>query len=170
MNAIIETDRLILRKFTIQDYKEVYEFGSNKEVQKYTGDPVIESLDAAKELIRNVWYEDYKKYGYGRWATIYKPDNKLIGFAGLKYLPEIDETDIGFRFLPKYWGKGIATEASIEIIKYGFEKLNLKRIIGVAMPVNIGSCKVLTKIGLEFYKVDEYEGDGESYNWYKIES
>ena len=169
MNTIIETDRLILRRFDIKDFKEVYDFGSNKEVQKYTGDIIIESRDAAKELIKNVWYEDYKKYGYGRWATIYKPDNKLIGFAGLKYLPEIDETDIGFRFLPEYWGKGIATEASVEIIKYGFEKLNLNRIIGVAMPENIGSCKVLTKIGLEFYKIDEYDGDGGTYNWYKIE-
>jgi len=169
MNAIIETDRLILRKFTIEDYEGVYEFGSNLEVQKYTGDKIIESKEEAKSLIKNVWYEDYKKYGYGRWATIYKPENKLIGFAGLKYLPELDETDIGFRFLPPYWGKGLATESSIEIIKYGFEKLNLNRIIGIAMPENIGSCKVLTKLGLEFYKVDEYDGDGGEYNWYQIE-
>lgn len=169
MSTIIETDRLILRQFTLDDYKEVYDFGSNWEVLKYTGDPKLESQEAAKELIKSVWYEDYKNYGYGRWATIYKPYNNLIGFAGLKYLPEFDEADIGFRFLPEYWGKGIATEASIEIIKYGFEKLNLERIIGIAMPENIGSCKVLTKIGFEFYKVDEYDGDGGAYNWYKIE-
>ncbi len=169
MTPIIETDRLILRAFNINDYKDVYEFGSNKEVLEYTGDKAIESFDDAKELIKNVWFEDYKRYGYGRWATIYKPDNRLIGFAGLKFLPEFNETDIGFRFLPKYWGKGIATEASIEILKYGFEILKLKRIIGIAVPENIASCKVLQKIGLEFYKTDEYDGDGKSYNWYKIE-
>jgi len=116
-----------------------------------------------------VWYEDYKKYGYGRWAVIYKPENKIIGFAGLKYLPEFKETDIGFRFLPEYWGKGIATEVSIEIIKYGFEKLNLHKIVGIAIPDNIGSCKVLEKIGLSFYKIDEYDGDGKEYNWHKID-
>lgn len=165
----IETDRIILREFTIADYKDVYEFGSNLEVQKYTGDKIIESLNEAKELIKNVWYEDYKQYGYGRWAVIYKPENKIIGFAGLKYLPEFNETDIGFRFLPEYWGKGLATEVSKEIIKYGFEKLNLDKIIGIAIADNIGSCKVLEKIGLSFYKIDEYDGDGKEYNWYKID-
>ncbi|NRA11750.1 MAG: GNAT family N-acetyltransferase [Crocinitomicaceae bacterium] len=169
MTQIIETKRLILREFTLDDFEAVYEFGSNLEVQKYTGDSLIESRETAKELIKKVWYHDYKKYGYGRWAVIYKPDNKLIGFAGLKYLIEIDESDIGFRFLPEYWGKGIATEASLPIIDYGFEKLGLKRIIGIAMPDNIASCKVLEKIGLTFDRVDGYDGDGGKYNWYKMD-
>jgi RimJ/RimL family protein N-acetyltransferase len=166
---MIETDRLILRPFQLEDFEAVYEFGSNKEVQKYTGDAMINSLDAAKDLIQNVWFKDYQEYGYGRWATIYKPENKLIGFAGLKYLSSMDETDIGFRFLPEYWGKGIATEASKEILKYGFEHLSLERIIGIAMPENIASNKVLTKLGLSFYKTDAYENYGGAYNWYKIE-
>lgn len=170
MTPIIETDRLIVRQFTLDDFEAVYEFGSNLEVQKYTGDPLIESLDAAKELIKNVWYHDYEKYGYGRWAVIYKPDNALIGFAGLKFESDIDETDIGFRFLPEYWGKGIATEASIPILEYGFKHFGLKKIIGIAMPENIASCKVLEKIGLTFYKVDGFDGDGGKYNWYKIEA
>lgn len=169
MTPIIETDRLILRQFTLDDFEAVYEFGSNLEVQKYTGDSLIESLDAAKELITKVWYQDYEKYGYGRWAVIYKPDNRLIGFAGLKYISDIEETDIGFRFLPEYWGKGIATEASITIIEYGFKHFGLKKIIGTVMPDNIASCKVLEKIGLTFYKVDDYDGDGEKYNWYKLD-
>lgn len=122
-----------------------------------------------KEFFKNVWYKDYNTYGYGRWAVIYKPENKIIGFAGLKYLPEFNETDIGFRFLPKYWGKGLATEASKEIITYGFEKLGLDKIIGIALAKNIGSCKVLEKIGLKQYKIADYDGDGIDYNWYKIE-
>lgn len=170
VSPIIETETLILREFIMDDYKEVYEFGSNDEVQKFTGDKLIGSLDEAKDLIKNVWFEDYNKYGYGRWATIYKLDQKLIGFAGLKYLSEFNETDIGFRFLPSYWGKGIATEASKEIIKYGFEKLQINRIIGIAMPENIGSCRVLEKIGLTLYKRAEYDEGGKVCNWYKIDN
>ena len=169
MIPIIETERLILREFNINDYKDVYEFGSNVEVHRYTGDKIIESLNSAKELIKNVWHKDYNKYGYGRWAVIYKPENKIIGFAGLKYLPEFNESDIGFRFLPEYWGKGLASEVSNEIIKYGFEKLGLNKIIGIALAKNIGSCKVLEKIGLTLYKIDDYNGEGIEYNWYKIE-
>ncbi len=166
--TIIETDRMMLRPFEISDFKEVYEFSSNKDVQKYTGDKTIETLQQAKDLIKRVWLNDYNTYGYGRWAVIYKPNNKLIGFAGLKYLPEFNETDIGFRFLPSYWGKGLASEVSEEIIKYGFKKLNLKQIIGIAMPENTASNKVLQKTGFQLYKVDEYDGDGKPYNWYVI--
>lgn len=169
MNPIIETERLILREFTINDVEAVYEFNSNIELHKYTGDEIIESRERAKEIIKDIWFKDYEKYGYGRWAVIFKPENKIIGFAGLKYLPKIKETDIGYRFLPKYWGKGIATEVSKEIIKYGFNELKLEKIIGIAMPENIGSWKVLEKIGLTLYKVDDYDGDGKDYNWYKID-
>ena len=165
---IIETDRIILREFILDDYKSVYEFGSNKEVQKYTGDKILTAPIQAKKIITDVVHSDYKTYGYGRWAAIYKPDNKIIGFGGLKYLPEFNETDIGFRFLPHYWGKGIATEVSKEIIKYGFEVLKLERIIGIADPENIASCRVLEKIGLKFYKIDTYDDSDKKFNWYEI--
>lgn len=169
MNKIIETERLFLREFNLTDVEVVYEFNSNTEVHKYTGDEVLKSPERAREIITDVWFQDYKKYGYGRWAVVYKPEDKVIGFAGLKYLPEIGETDIGYRFLPEYWGKGIASEASTEIIKYGFEKLSLNRIIGIASSENIGSWKVLEKIGLTFYQESDYEGSKERYNWYKLE-
>lgn len=169
MNPIIETKRLLVREFTLDDYEAVYEFNSNKELHQYTGDEIISSNERAKEIIKNIWLNDYETYGYGRWAVIYKSNNKLIGFAGLKYLPEINDTDIGYRFLPSYWGIGIASEVSVEILKYGFENLNLNRIIGIAMPENIGSWKVLEKIGLTLYKTDDYNGDEEVYNWYKID-
>jgi RimJ/RimL family protein N-acetyltransferase len=166
----IETDRILLREFGMEDADAVFEFSSDLEVQKYTGDVTLETVEEAKDIIKNVWFSDYKKYGYGRWAVVYKPENKVIGFAGLKYLPELNETDIGYRFLPKYWGKGIATEVSREIIKYGFEILKLDRIIGITMPKNIASYKVLEKIGMNFYKFDIYKGEDENvkYNWHQI--
>lgn len=169
MSVILETERILLRSFVMDDYKEVYGFGSDPEIVKYTGHKGLESYDEAKSIIENAYLSDYKKHGFGRWATIYKPDNKLIGFAGLKYLDEFDEVDIGYRFFPKYWGKGIATEISEAIIEYGFDTLNLKRIIGIADPENIASCKVLTKIGLKLYKKDSYGDDGKLYNYYHIE-
>ena len=164
---MIETTRMILRKFSINDYQSLYEFGSNIEVQKYTGDKILKSPIQAKKIIKDVFFSDYKKYGYGRLAAIFKPEDKIIGFAGLKYLPKFKKTDIGFRFLPKYWGKGIATEVSLAIIRYGFEILKLENIVGIADPMNIGSCRVLEKIGLKLYKFDTYD-DVKKYNWYQI--
>lgn len=157
VKPIIETERIILRKFTLEDVDAVFEYGSNDIINKYTGYISLKNKNEAKNIIENIIFKDYQKYGYGRLAVVYKTTNKVIGFAGLKFLPEFNETDIGFRFLPEYWNKGIATEISKEIIKYGFESLNLKRIIGIANPKNIGSCKVLEKIGLTFYKSDFYD-------------
>ena len=170
MTTIIETPRMLLRKFTLADVPATYEYNSNPEVQKYTGDELVSSLERAEEIMKDVVFKDYETYGYGRLAAVYKPENKVIGFAGFKYLPFIEDADIGFRFLPKYWGQGIATEVSHALVKYGFETMKLPRIIGIAYPDNIGSCKVLEKIGLTFYKMDEYEGDGGNYRWYKMEA
>ena len=169
MGTIIETERTLIRPFTEDDTQAVFDFGSNKEVQKYTGDILLTSKKQALEIIKNVWFADYKKYGYGRWAVVYKKDNKVIGFAGLKYLPEFGKTDIGYRFLPQYWGQGLATEVALPIIKYGFEKLGLKEVIGIADPVNKASSKVLEKAGLKYYKSAPYdEGIPKKYLWYKI--
>jgi RimJ/RimL family protein N-acetyltransferase len=169
MDIIIETPRTFLRQFTIEDVQAVYDLNANLEVQKYTGDELVSTVERAREIITNINFPDYEKYGYGRWAVVHKQDTRVIGFAGLKYLPEVDETDIGYRFLPAYWGKGIATEVSRPIIDYGFDKLNLSRIIGIAMQDNIASIKVLEKIGLVYYKTDEYLGDGGAHLWYKLE-
>lgn len=174
MKPIIETERIILRKFTLEDIDAVFEYGSSDLINKYTGDVSLKEKIEAKNIIENVIFKDYKKYGYGRWAVVFKETNKVIGFAGLKFLPEFNETDIGFRFLPEYWNKGIATEVSKEIIKYGFENLNLNRIIGIADPKNTGSCKVLEKIGMAFYKTDYYDEqdriDNKKWNWYEVEN
>ena len=70
-----------------------------------------------------------------------------------------NETDIGFRYFEEQWNKGYASESAKACLNYGFEKLNLKRIIGRAMKKNIASIKVLEKIGLEFERDVEFEGE-----------
>ena len=93
---------------------------------------------------------DYRKYGFGRGACILKSTGEQIGFAGLKYLEELGEVDVAYRLLPKYWGLGLATEAALASVRYGFADLDLKRIIGLVMPENIASVRVLEKTGLRY--------------------
>ena len=169
METIIETERVILRRFVMEDAEDVLEFNSNPEVIRYTGDRLLHTLDEAKDCITNVWLNDYEKYGYGRFAVWYKPDNRVIGFAGLKYLPEFGETDIGYRILPEYWGKGITSEMAPPLLKYGFEELGLKRIIGLTMIANEASSRVLQKCGLKFYQQAPYLDEPELVNWYAID-
>jgi len=147
---ILETSPLILRELDSKDAKNFYDLNSNPNVIKYTGNSAFKNVEEAKEFLEN--YTDYKFNGYGRWAVILKTTDKFIGWCGLKFDELENETDIGFRFFEEEWNKGYATESAIACIHYGFEKLKLKRIIGRAMKENVGSIKVLEKIGLEYEK------------------
>ncbi len=168
MKTLIETERLVLREITLDDKEDLFTLHSYPEVQKYTGEPVVESLDEMEKAILGR-IAHYKKYGFGRWATFLKEGKQFVGWAGLLYLPEFDEIDLGYRFLPEYWGIGIATEASRAILTYGFDTLKLKKIIAIAMKENKASIKVMEKIGMEFYKVAPYEAGGKDAVWYKCD-
>lgn len=160
LDVLLESDRLLIRPFQMDDVQAMYELNSKPIVQKYTGDTSVKSVEQAKDILQNVVLKDYKKYGYGRLAVIYKPDNKLIGFTGIKYLPEMGgESDLGYRFLTDYWGQGIATETSKMSLKFAFEKLKLKRIFGFAELENSASKNVLLKVGFKLVKIDYYPGE-----------
>ena len=149
MNVIIETGRLLLRTFTIEDAPLIYELNLDPDVIRYTFDP-IKDIDQAREVLENTILPQYALYNHGRWATHLKQNLDFIGWCGLKARPERKEIDLGYRFSKKFWGKGYATEAAFACIKYGFEKLNLGRIVGRAVPDNIGSLKVLENCGMTY--------------------
>lgn len=148
MKKIIETNRLYLRELSVADAENFYLLNADEDVVKYTGDKAFESINEAKSFLEN--YNPYQEYGYGRWAVIAKSNEEFLGWCGLKYSPEIDEVDIGFRFFKKHWNKGFASESAKACIEYGFEKLNLKTIVGRAMEANVASIKVLEKLGMTF--------------------
>jgi len=150
MKQILETNRLILRELNVCDSKVFYELNLNPNVIKYTGDKAFEDVSEAKKFLCN--YKDYEINGFGRWAVIDKNNGEFLGWCGLKYVPKLNETDIGFRFFEKYWNKGFATESAKACLNYGFENFNLKTIIGRAMAENTASIKVLEKIGLKYEK------------------
>ncbi|MBI1837065.1 MAG: GNAT family N-acetyltransferase [Flavobacteriia bacterium] len=153
----LETNRLILREFNTQDASSFYKLNSNPEVLKYTGDSAFKTVLEAQEFIKN--YQHYSKYEYGRWAVLLKESNTFIGWCGLKYTPEKEEVDIGFRFFQEFWNCGFATEAAIACIDYGFQKYNISLIIGRAMKENKASVKVLEKIGLKFEREFDFDGN-----------
>ncbi|MBT8301112.1 MAG: GNAT family N-acetyltransferase [Maribacter sp.] len=168
MGIIIETERLLLREITLDDKEALFKLHSDPEVQKYTGEPVVKSIEEIKKAIETRIIH-YKEYGFGRWATILKSGKQFIGWAGLAYLPEFDEIDLGYRFLPEYWGLGIATEASRAILNYGFDSLKLKKIVAIAMKENKASIRVMEKAGMGFDKCAPYELGSRDALWYSCD-
>jgi ribosomal-protein-alanine N-acetyltransferase len=158
--VILETARLLLREFDERDAAAFYALGSDPAIIRYTGDPGggLRSVEHAAEVLRSHPLADYREHGFGRWACVLRGSDAVIGFAGLKRLPELGEVDIGYRFLPPYWGAGLATEAGRAVLAYGFGPLGLRRVIGLAEPENAASVRVLEKLGLRADGSVEYGG------------
>lgn len=142
-----ETERLRHRAFTAADAEAFYALNSNPEVMRFTGEECLPSLESARQVIEN--YPDFDTVGYGRWACVLKESGNVIGFCGLKYLSDLDRVDIGYRFLPPYWGRGLATEACRASLEFGFATLKLKEIVGFVVPGNRASIRVLEKVGMQ---------------------
>lgn len=154
---ILETQRLILREMMPADDHNLYALNRDPEVIKYTGDPAFQNVAEARSFLEN--YDQYRKYGFGRWAVVRKSDGAFLGWCGLKYDASIDETDIGFRFGKKYWNQGFATESAKASLTYGFDKLARETIVGRAMKENTASVKILEKLGMQFDReFDFYRG------------
>lgn len=169
--VLIETARLQMREFCQGDIDAVYEFLIDSEVAKYTGDQgLVKNKQDAEDVINNIWLAEYKKYGYARYALVHKADDKVIGFCGVKYEPDllgpgVGCPDIGYRMLPEYWGQGLGTEAVKACLNYAREELGLTRIIGEVAEENIASNKLLLKLG--FKLTEKYEKDGFKLNRYE---
>lgn len=147
----IETPRLRLRRFTIDDLDELYRIYSHPDLSKYIQNDKPLTWEQTKAAIKSMT-ENWEKYHFGVWAVIYKEHDKLIGHCGLKFLENTLEVQIGYLLLKSYWGRGLGTEAASAVLKYGFEVANLPQIVAVAKPENIASRRVLEKVGLKYEK------------------
>ena len=145
-----------LRSLSGDDAEAFYRLNSDPEVMRFTGEPPMRSIQEAREAIAN--YPDFDSIGYGRWGCVMKGENSIFGFCGLKYLDELNAVDVGFRFLPQYWGRGFATEACHASIQFGFEVPGLTHIIALVLPENLASVRVLEKVGMKPDGHVMYEG------------
>ncbi len=153
MKLPIITERLILRKLTRDDVDNIFLLDSNPDVMKYVGVPAVSNKAESEKMIDNI-LNQYQKNGTGRLAVIEKESNQFIGWSGIKLLT--DEVngfknvyELGYRFLPEFWGKGYATESAKASLDLGFHQLNADNIYAYADVENQSSNHILTKIGFE---------------------
>jgi RimJ/RimL family protein N-acetyltransferase len=158
--APIETERLILRPFTLDDAEAWLPLVSDPGIIRYTGDQPAQSVDEAREILRTRPLRDYAVYGVGRLAVVEKASRRLVGFCGFKYVIELGEIDIGYRFLPDCWGKGYATESGAALMADGRRAHDIRRVVGTVHPDNPASGRVLEKLGLRFERVLDPDEDG----------
>ena len=148
----LNTSRLLLRRFTLDDAEAYWPLVSDPAVLRYTGEAPQRSIEAVRQVLATRPLRDYAVHGFGRMACIEKSSGRLVGFCGLKRLEDLGEVDIGYRFLPDTWGKGYATETSLAVMDEWKRQATLPRVIGLVEPENLASARVLQKIGLVFEK------------------
>lgn len=148
MAYLIETPRLGLRHFCLDDVEDFFELGSDPEIIRYAEKHPLKDLDQARKVMLDAPLTDYEKYGYGRYAVIWKPTGELIGFCGMKYLPEIDRNELGYRYKRRFWGQGIATEAGSGTLEYAANRLGMDEAIALILDGNTGSVRVAEKLGM----------------------
>jgi ribosomal-protein-alanine N-acetyltransferase len=161
----------VLRAFTEDDVDPLHRVMNDRGVLRYfpsSDPPAREQIEHLIQFQIKHWQE----HGYGWWAVILadsaadstaesrdSPHNPpLIGWAGLQYLPETDEIEVGYLLGKGYWGRGLATEAARASVRFGFEDLGIETIVGVVHPDNIASQRVLEKTGLVFVEEANYFG------------
>lgn len=161
MAIILETERLLLRHLILDDLEELFALYSDPEIRKYFPEGVLTHDETKEELEWHMnGHPEHPELGL--WATIYKETGKFIGRCGL--LPwEIDsklEVEIAYLLDKEFWGQGLASEAAKGILEYGFEKLNLTRLICLIDPQNVASQKVAKRIGMTLERsVEGIAGD-----------
>jgi RimJ/RimL family protein N-acetyltransferase len=158
MEKVIDTGRLILRRFMPDDLPAFYELCSRPEIIRYAQSKPLASLEEARAFMHAAPFRDYATYGYGRFACVWKESGDVIGFSGVKYVPEIGDTELGYRFLPEFWGMGLATEAGQASIEFARVDLGLARLVALVHPENAASANVLTKLGFVIEKQLRYSG------------
>lgn len=158
----IETKRLILREFVSSDFEAVHSYASDPNVSKYLPWGPNDESDTYNFLEKIIEYQqENPRYDY-EIAVVLKGYDELIGACSI-HISDFKNKEgwIGYCYNKQYWGNGYASEASKAIIKFGFNNLNLHRIFATCSPYNIGSAKVLEKIGMK------KEGHLREHKWVK---
>ena len=150
---IIETNRLILRKFIIDDAGFVLELLNSPSWLKYIGDRNVKNLEDAKNYISDKLISSYIKNGFGLYEIILKKDNIPVGMCGLIKRDTLENIDLGFALSPVFTGKGYAFEAAFATLNYAKTVLKLERIIAITTTENKNSIKLLEKLKFVFEKM-----------------
>ncbi len=151
----ISTKRLTLRPFTLSDLKLLYKLHSNPTVMQYIPSGIRTMDETWLDLHEEVAHQE--KYGFSKWAVFLTDTGHFIGRAGWASMDTTGEVEVGFKFLPQYWGNGFATEVLQALLVWG--KANIQSsLIAFAYPENNASIQILKKSGMIYLRQDEYEG------------
>lgn len=155
----IETERLLLRSYEPEDFEPLYQLWSDAEVMKYVRagwTPTRQEVTDYFPRVRKRWGER----GFGHLAVTLKESGEFIGYCGFQYIEETPEVELLYGLARPHWRKGYTTELARACLRWVFENTELERIVALAHPENVGSWRVMEKVGMRYEKMaHHYDGD-----------
>ena len=163
----LETDRLILRRFNVDDAQFILTLLNEPSFLRYIGDKRVRNLEDARQYILNGPVASYERHGFGLFLVALKESQTPVGMCGLLKRDELPEPDIGFALLPAFWSKGFAFEAAIAVLQDARERLSVERVLAITSLDNDASIKLLERLGFRCERVINLLSSGEQVNLFK---
>lgn len=163
---VLDTNRLTLRWLTLKDALFILELLNEPSWLKYIGDKGVKTLADAQNYIQQGPVAMYGKLGFGLYLVELRCNQDAIGICGFLKRDSLDDVDIGFAFLPKFWGKGYAFESASAVIGYGRTVLGFSQILAITSPENHPSGRLLEKLGFRFQRLINSHNSGETLKLY----
>ena len=163
---VFETERLRLRHVDSQDAAFILELVNEPSWLRFIGERNVHSLDDARAFIQNGPRKMYAQHGFGLFAVECKAEDRSMGLCGLIRRDTLPDVDIGFAFLPRFWGRGYAHEAAAATLEYAREVQHLDRVVAITKVDNIPSGKLLQRVGLRLEGTIRLPGSDEALNYY----
>src|SRR5215471_6561400 len=155
MQVFLETERLVLRRFTMADADDLVNLDADPDVMRYVTGGVPTFRDEIENEVLPAFLGYYQRYkGFGFWAAVEKTTGEFLGWFHFRPRQDADpgEVELGYRLRKSAWGKGYATEGSRALICTGFTEFGVQRVVAAAMAVNMASRRVMEKSGLKLVR------------------
>ncbi len=166
---ILETKRLWLSRLTEADCAFLLELLNQPSFLRFIGDKQVRNEDDAKRYLRDGPDAMFGRYGFCLYRMALKDSDTPIGMCGLLKREQLEAPDIGFAVLTAYEGKGYTYEAAQAVLQYSFETLAVERVLGIANQDNVGSHRLLEKLGLRYQGLRTvYDGEP-ALTWFAID-
>jgi len=166
---ILETERLVLRRLNMDDAPFILKLVNEPSWLRYIGDKGVRNLADARNYLQTGPITMYEQKGFGLYMTELRGDCTPIGMCGLIKRATLEDVDVGFAFLPGFWGQGYAQEAAAAVLQHGRATLGIPRIVAITSPDNARSIRLLDKLGFSFEKMLEPATDGRQTSLYALQ-
>lgn len=163
----LETDRLLLRRFNVDDAQFILTLLNEPSFLRYIGDKKVRDLEGARQYMLNGPIASYERHGFGLCLVELRESHTPIGMCGLLKRDELSDPDIGFALLPDFWNKGFAFEAATAVLHDARERLRIQRVLAITSLDNDASIKLLERLGFIFERIVTLSSSGEQVKLFK---